>query len=122
MAIEEVDGGVEERLDGFIKLAQTGQTIQLQINVYRNIVKQTSQSESTDDIDIATDMCLLMADFAPTADAPAKPAKVTKVYAICPINEIEVNEKITRHIANERLRMDYARLKEGKVKFEELYF
>jgi hypothetical protein len=36
--------------------------------VYRNLVKQISRSESTDDIDIETDLSLLMADFSPAAE------------------------------------------------------
>jgi hypothetical protein len=48
--------------------------------------------------------------------------KVTKVYAISPINEVEVNAKTTRHVANERLKMDYARLKAAGVQFEERFF
>jgi hypothetical protein len=52
----------------------------------------------------------------------AKPAKVTKVYAISPLNESEIDANTTRHIANQRLRMDFARLKEAKVIFEEMYF
>ena len=122
MTIENVGGGLNDRLDDFIKLAQSGQMVSLQINVYKNMVKQVVQSESTDDIDIETDTCLLMADFSPPAGTQAKPAMVTKVYAICPINENEINDKTIRHIANNRLRMDYARLKEAQVKFEEKYF
>jgi hypothetical protein len=90
--------------------------------VYRNLVKQISRSESTDDIDIETDLSLLMADFSPAAESMAKPAKVTKVYAISPLNESEIDANTTRHIANQRLGMDFARLKEAKVIFEEMYF
>jgi hypothetical protein len=50
------------------------------------------------------------------------PEKITKAYMISPINEKEVDDKTTRHIANERLRMDYARLKDADIFIEELFF
>lgn len=122
MAIQEPKEGLKERLDDIIKLALSGQTMQLDIQVYRNLVKQISQSESTDDIDIETDLVLLMADFIPDAESMAKAAKVTKVYAISPLNESEIDSKTTCHIANQRLRKDFMRLKEAGIKFEEKYF
>jgi hypothetical protein len=122
MAVEEAMAGLKERLDDFIKLALSGQTVQLDVKVYEKMVKQVSRSESTDDIEIETDMCLLMADFRPARGPERSPEMVTKVYGICPLNEIEIDAKTSRHIANERLRMDYARLKEAKIKFEQMYF
>ena len=122
MALDEQRGGLKERLDDFIKLAQSGRSVQLEIKVYTDMVKQLGRSESTDDIDVEADMNLLMADFVPAPGMPAKPEMVTKVYAVCPINENEIDANTTRHIANQRLRMDYARLKEAGVKFEEKYF
>ena len=65
---------------------------------------------------------MLMADFIPNQIAQGMPSMVSKVYAICPINECEIDDKTTRRIANERLRMDYTRLREARVKFEEKYF
>lgn len=67
-------------------------------------------------------MRLLMADFRPAQGAKGKPERVTKVYAICPINENGIVAKITNPLANQRLRMDCARLKEAKVDLEEKYF
>lgn len=122
MAIDEVKRGVKDRLDDFIKQAQSGQPVQLEIKTHRDIVKHVSQSESTDDINVETDMALLMADFK-TADSEAGgPDMVTKVYAIGAINASEPDAKTTSHVANQRLRMDYARLKEANIKFEETFF
>lgn len=119
---QKVGAGFKERLDDFLELAQTGQTVQLRIAVYQRLIKQVSQSGATDDIDIEMDMRLLMADFMPISAAQDKPAMVTKVYAICPVNESEIEAKTTRHIANERLRVDFNRLRDGNVQFEETYF
>lgn len=119
---EETNDGIKERLDDFIKLSLAGQPIRLEVTVYRNLVKQLSRSESTDDILDETDMCLLMADFKRAPGVRDTPQRVTKIYALCPINEKEIEAKITQNIANERLRMDYARLKEARVQFEAKYF
>ncbi|BBO87283.1 hypothetical protein [Desulfosarcina ovata] len=121
MTIEAIDNGQNERLEDFIRLAMGGRKVSLKINLYRNLVKQVSQSESTDDIPIETDMCLFMADFIPTPLIPGYPEKITKVYALCSINESEVNDKTIRHIANQRLDMDYARLKNAGIVFESSY-
>ena len=81
-----------------------------------------SQSNATDDLDIEMDKCLLMVDFSPIHGEEGMPEKITKAYMISPINEKEVDDKTTRHIANERLRMDYARLKEVDIFIEEIFF
>lgn len=122
MAINDPREGLKERLDDIIKLAQSSQTITLDIQLYQKLVKQMSRSESTNDINIETDLILLMADFTPAAGSVVKPAKVTKVYAVSLLNEDEFEAKTTCHIANQRLKMDIARLKEAGVKVEEKYF
>lgn len=118
MIHETVDNGLTERLEDIIRLAQDGRQISMNINLYRKLVKQLIQSESTDDIPIETDMCLFMADFVPTQSIPDHPTKITKVYAMCSINETEINDKTMRYIANQRLEMDYARLKSAGITFE----
>lgn len=122
MTTGELQGSQSERLEGFIRQARSGNSVHLRVSVYRRMVKQVAQSESTDDIEIESDMNLLMASFMPVSKEGAGAEKITKVYAISPINEIEVNDKITRRIANERLKMDYSRLKAAGVKFEEKFF
>ncbi|MFH1981562.1 MAG: hypothetical protein ABIL58_06955 [Pseudomonadota bacterium] len=122
MTIGEVHDRKTERLEEFITRARSGKPVQLRVMVFRSMVKQVVQSESTDDIQDESDMNLLMAAFTPVAKGEIVGTKVTKVYAISPINEIEVNAKTTQRIANERLKMDYARLKAAGVKFEEKFF
>ena len=122
MEIAEVKDGLKDRLDDFIKLAGSGQPIQLEITLRRDIVKHVSQAESTDDINIETDLALLMADFKTAYDIADGPEMVSKVYAIGPVNENEIDAKTTRQIANQRLRLDFDRLKEASVSFEAVYF
>ena len=103
-------------------MARSDRKIALTITVYQKLVKQVEQAESTDDIPIETDMRLFMADFTPTRPIPDHPAKISKVYAIGLVNETEINEKTVRHIANQRLEMDYARLKDAGIVFEAPHF
>ena len=110
------------RLDDYINLARDGKTIRLETRLYRKWFKEVSQSSSTDDLDIEMDKCMLMVDFTPMQPEAEMPQKVTKAYMISPINENEIDDKTTRHIANERLRMDYARLKEAGIHLEEVFF
>lgn len=110
------------RLDDFIHLAQSGVNIQLLTRVYRKFFKETKRSSTTDDIDIEMDRCMLMADFTPTRVSRGIPSKVSKVYMICPVNETDVDLKTSYHVANERLRMDFSRLREAGVECEEKFF
>ena len=122
MASEMKATGLKERLDDFINISLSGKPVQLEIKLHERYIKQVSQSESTDDIDVETDRCLFMADFRAIPAVRDIPAIVTKVYALSPINENEIDAKTTRRIANERLRWDYTRLKEARIRFEEKYF
>lgn len=122
MVRERETNGSKSRLDAFINLAHSGRSIQLHTRLYRKLYKQVGRSNATDDIDIEKDVCLLMADFTSEMSAQDMPEKVTKAYMICPVNDIEINETTALHIANDRLRMDYARLREANITFEENYF
>jgi len=112
MAMEEASASFKKRLGDLIKLALSGQSVQLDIKVHKNLVQQIGRSESSDDINIETDMCLFMAEFRPVQ---GKTKMVTKVYANCPINKSQIADETTRHIANKRLRMDDAHLEEAKA-------
>ena len=108
------------RLESFIELAKSGRQLKIQVDLYSRDVKQLGHSEATDDVTEESDMSLLIADFIPIG-LEGEP-RVTKVYAISPIDESEVDAKVTRSIANERLKMDYKRLQEAKIEFEEKFF
>jgi hypothetical protein len=122
MPIDELKAGLKDRLDDFIKRAQSGKSVQLEIKTHRDVVKHVVRSESTDDIDVETVMSLLMADFKMVPAAEGDPKMVSKVYAVGTLNASEPDAKTTAHVANQRLRMDYARLKEADITFEETFF
>jgi hypothetical protein len=117
----DVQRGRKERLEDFIDLAKGGKKVQVKVHLRKEIVKQTGHPEETDDISVEMDMALLIGEFIPV-DLQGEGHLVTKVYGIASINETEVDEKIIRNIANERLKMDYKRLKDGRIEFEEKFF
>ena len=122
MVTGEINGQSKKRLVDLIAFAQTGASHRLHINIYRNLLKRVIQSESTDDINIEADMDLYMADFALSEEARGKQPTITKVYAVRPLGDDKVDDTRTRLVANERLKMDYDRLKEANVQVEEKYF
>ncbi|MDX2454294.1 hypothetical protein [Desulfosarcina sp.] len=119
---KEVTSDLVGRLEDFIISAQRGKTVQLQTIVYEKYIKEVSRSNATDDMDLERDRCLLVADFTLIRPTREKPAKVSKAYMICPVNENEIDRKTTRHIANERLRMDFSRLRKAGIEVEEQFF
>jgi len=118
--MEKTEIGRKTRLESFIELAKSGKQVKILVNLYTRDVKQLGHPEETDDVMDELDMCLLIADFIPLG-LEGEP-RVTKVYAVCTINESKVDAKITRNIANERLKMDYRRLQDAKIEFEEKLF
>jgi hypothetical protein len=121
MTKENVQRGRKVRLEDFIDLARGGKKVQVRVHLRKEIVKQMGHPEETDDMSVEMDMALLIGDFDPVG-LQGEGHLVTKVYGIASINETEVDEKIIRNIANERLKMDYKRLKDGKIEFEEEFF
>ena len=112
--------GRKERLEDLIKLANSGKQVKVLVELYTRDVKQLGHTEETDDVIEELDMSLLIADFIPIGLEGE--TRVTKVYEVCPIDEKEMDCMISKNIANERLKMDYKRLKEAKIEFEEKLF
>ena len=111
----------KERLEDFISLAKSGKKFQIEVNLRKEIVKQVTHPEETDNLEVERILYLLMADFT-MVGAPGERHEVSKVYALGDINETEVDEKVTRNIANERLKMDYHRFRDAKIDYQEEFF
>ena len=118
--MKKMEIGRKTRLESFIELAKSGKQVKIRIDLSSRDVKQLGRPEATDDVMEESDMSLLIADFIPMG-LEGEPG-VTKVYAVSPIDENEVDAKVTRSIANERLKMDYRRLQDAKIEFEEKLF
>jgi len=67
-----------------------------------------------------TDMYFLMGDF--NFDAVGETTTISKVYILGPVEESDEEEQERKKVANERLKMDYQRLKDANIAFEEQYF
>lgn len=110
-----------DRLEDFIELAKSGRDIRAEVVLRRETLKQNVHPDETDDIREEKDVYLLMADFDFPGEMGGK-EKVTKVYFLGDLNETEIEEKVNCGIANERLKMDYKRLEDAKINFEEKLF
>ena len=121
MTKNDVMEGRKERLEDFIELAKAGNQIHLNVNLRREIIKQMIHPDESDNMRVEQDMYLLMADFV-SPDVEVEGLRVSKVYALSSINADEIEEKTTRYIANERLKMDYQRLRKADILFEEKFF
>ena len=116
--------GYDERVENLVSLAKSGKGGQIKINLNKEIVKQMTTTEETDDLKEEKDLYLLVGHFA-MLDAQDKHHDVTKVYAVGNINETDIEEKVIRNIANERLKMDYQRLhdiKDIEIDYQKLSF
>jgi len=83
-------------------------------------VKQKVHPEETEEMRDEVDMYLLIGDFTFMIDD--RPRTISKVYVLGSMGEPSDATKINRSIANERLKMDYRRLKEVNMTFEERFF
>jgi hypothetical protein len=121
MTTEENRKGYKERLEDFIALGKSRKNAQFEVNLRKQIVKQSIIPEETDNLKVEKNLYLLMADFALVGLGDER-RTVTKIYAFGDINETGVEEKVIRIIANERLKMDYQRLQDAKIDFQKKFF
>jgi hypothetical protein len=108
------------RLEDFIALARKGEKVDLTVTLNKQIFSRKfppyTSGESEDEID----MYILSADYFFVVEE--KVNEITKFYVSGIEGESAGQTKHTIHIANERLKMDYNRLKEGKIVFMEKFW
>jgi hypothetical protein len=108
------------RIEDFIAVARSGRTVLSSIELLRVPVIQKVHPGGTEDMKSEIQMYLLSANYNFTVGKDSK--KVSKVYVYGSAEESLNDAKINKHIANERLKMDYKRMQEVKIQFEEKYF
>ena len=112
-----MEEGMFNRLEDFISLAKNGEKIDLTVSLDKQILTRKfypyKPGESEDEID----MYFLTANFI--FDVAGRVHEVTKFYASGIEGDSQANIKRNVHIANERLKMDYKRLKEADIIFSE---
>jgi len=111
--------GELRRIEDFIDLARKGKDVHLEIELKKQVVSEKLHTD-TEEEKKEIDMYLLIGNYMFTVGGNVN--KVLKVYVYGSEEESLHTLKINKYIANERLKMDYKRLKDADIKFEEKYF
>jgi hypothetical protein len=108
------------RIEDFIALSKGGKKVTLSIELEKKLVSQKVPPGVTEDMKDEVDMYLLSANYIFKVGEVAK--LVSKVYMFGSSEESPDAVKVNASIANARLKMDYQRLKDARITFEEKYF
>jgi len=105
-------------LEDFISLAKQGKQIQALIDLKQKIVTPVvDPHEKPEDAKDNNNMYLLIGEYSFTVAGETH--KVSKVYAYGTFTHSRDSLEQNMRYANDRLKMDFKRLKEVKIKFEE---
>jgi hypothetical protein len=108
------------RLEDFIALAKEGKDICASVDLIKRIVTQTLNPEETEDTKSNSDMYLLVGEY--NFNVAGELQKVIKSYVFGTFAQSKDIMAQNIRVANERLRMDYDRLRKAHIIFEEKYF
>ena len=108
------------RLEYFIQLAKKGKKVGVEITLRKELVEQKVHPDETDDMTGMTHMYLLFGDFL--CECEGESGTISKIYVYGTGEESHSASQVNKSVANARLKMDYQRLKDAKIKFVEQYF
>jgi hypothetical protein len=108
------------RIEDFIALAKEGKKVDVTVLLRKQVVSQKVHPGESEDMKGEIDMYLLLGDYTFIVGNEEK--LVSKVYMYGSAEESFNDAKISKSIANERLKMDYKRLMEANITIEEKYF
>jgi hypothetical protein len=108
------------RLEYFIQLAKTGKKVRVEITLRKELLEQRVHPDETDDVTGMTHMYLLLGDYL--CECEGEISTISKIYVYGKAEESVSTGRVNQGVANARLKMDYQRLKDAKIKFEEKYF
>jgi len=108
------------RIEDFIALAKEGKDVNTTVDLRQQFVVQKVHPGDTEELKEEIDMYLLIGDY--TFKIGNWKKLVSKVYMYGFTGEPLNHTKINKSIANERLKMDYQRMKDVNIQFEEKYF
>jgi hypothetical protein len=108
------------RIEDFIALAKEGKDVKAEIALGKQNVSQKVHPGETEEMKGEVDMYLLTGNYSFSVGNWKK--VVSKVYMFGSSEESMNDAKINKSIANERLKMDYKRMQDAKITFEEKYF
>jgi len=108
------------RIEDFISLAKEGKKISAEIELKKKIVTQKVHPGNAEDRKNEIDMYLLIGSYTFRHDNNIR--EVSKIYVYGFLEEPPGVFWVNVNIANARLKVDYRRLKDADITFEEKYF
>ena len=108
------------RLEDFINMAEEGTPVRLEIELRKQPLKQKVHPGESADMGDEIDTYVLLGDF--TFDVEGKMYNVSKSYVFAGAEMMPSSAMMNRNVANARLRVDYQRLREAGIEFEEKDF
>ena len=108
------------RLEDFISIARKGEKVDLTVVLNKRIFTRKFDSYTMGDPEDEIDMYIFSADYLFVVAGEAM--EVTKYYVSGIEGESLIATKNNIYVANERLKMDYKRLREAKIIFLEKYW
>jgi len=116
----ELEKSAPNRLEDFIALAKEGKDVQVSVALRKQIVTQKVHPDQTEEMRGELDMYLLVGDYSFKVGGEVR--KVSKIYVSGTVEEPLNASRTSIYIANARLNMDYARLREADIIFDEKYW
>jgi hypothetical protein len=108
------------RIEDFISLAKQGQGIEVSIDLKKEIVIPKINRGESGTVNIESEFYVLLGEYSFNVGGDVK--KVSKPY-MYGVSEESSNTALREvQIANKRLEMDFNRLREANIIFEEKYF
>jgi len=107
-------------LEDFIRLAKEGEDVRVSVDLHKQNIPVKVHPAHTEERKSETESYLLIGEY--TCRVGKEVHKVPKVYVFGSAEEPLASAKMHKNIANERLKRDYRRLREAKIKVEEKYF
>ena len=108
------------RLAYFIDRAKSGKKVTVEVVLRKQFVEWPAHPDETDDMTGITRTYLLLGDYI--CECEDEVATISKIYVYGFAAEPVAVRKVNTSVANERLKMDYQRLKDASIMFEEKYF
>ena len=108
------------RIEDFITFAKEGKDVHAEVELKKQLVTQKVHPGDTWDMKSEIVMYLLIGAY--TFRVGNEVRQVSKIYMYGYLEEPPRDFWVNINIANARLKMDYQRLKNAKISFEEKYF
>ena len=108
------------RLEDFVVLARKGKKVEVEIELRTQNIQQKIHPSETEGKRSEIDAYLLIGDY--TLKVEGESWQVSKIYIWgFAVESLDIR-RLHRNIANDRLKLDYRRLKEVNIEFEAKYF